>query len=353
MMIQFINGSSWQVVGSDSYNKLVGSAPAGITYSEWALANPSARAYLRPIIAENNGWQVFITTPRGRNHAYNTFKAAEKSATAFAQRLSAEETGVLTLEQLAVERREYIEQYGEDYGLAMFEQEYLCSFDAAIMGAYYGSQMREAEQKGRIRKVEYDRGYPVHTAWDLGYSDDTSIWFFQVIAGEVRVLRYYGANGKTMDEYFQVIADQGYKYGLHWFPHDAKAKTLASGGKSIQEMAQKVLGMSNVRIVPMLSIQDGIQAARSMFPRCWFDKDGCEDGIEALEQYQREWDDTRKTFRDKPLHDWTSHAADSFRMMAVAWKEEHKDKPKPEPKFWHEQTLDELYASNKVKRERI
>lgn len=304
MIIQFINGSTWQVVGSDNFNALVGSAPAGITYSEWALANPSARAYLRPIIAENNGWQIFITTPRGRNHAYNTFKSAEKDPSAFAQRLSVLDTGVIDPERLAIERQTYIDEFGEDYGLAMFEQEYLCSFDAAIMGAYYGSQVRDAEMQHRITSIEYDRDFPVHTAWDLGYSDDTSIWFYQVIAGEVRVLRYFGANGKTMDEYFDVLAGMGYKYGIHWFPHDARAKTLASGGKSIQEMAQKALGVGNVRIVPSLSMQDGIQAARQMFPRCWFDKDGCDDGLEALAQYQREWDDKRKAFNDRPKHDW-------------------------------------------------
>lgn len=346
MLIQFINGSTWQVVGSDNFNALVGSAPAGITYSEWALANPAARAYLRPIIAENNGWQIFITTPRGRNHAYSTFKSAEKDKSAFAQRLSVIDTGVIDADRLAAERQTYIDEFGEDYGLAMFEQEYLCSFDAAIMGAYYGSQVRDAEIKNRICFVEYDRDFPVNTAWDLGYSDDTSIWFYQVIAGEVRVLKYFGANGKTMDEYFDVLSGMGYKYGIHWFPHDARAKTLASGGKSIQEMAQKALGMASVRIVPSLSMQDGIQAARQMFPRCWFDADGCEDGIEALAQYQREWDDKRKAFHDRPKHDWTSHAADSFRMMAVAWQEEFKDKPKPPPKFWDSVTIDELWKEN-------
>lgn len=353
MQIQFINGSVWQVVGSDNYNALVGTSPAGITYSEWALANPSARAYLRPIVAENNGWQIFITTPRGRNHAYTTFKAAEKDHNSFAQKLSATDTGILTPETLAKERQFYIDEFGEDYGNAMFEQEYLCSFDAAIMGAYYGSQCRDAESQGRICEVDYDRQYPVHTAWDLGYSDDTSIWFYQVIVGEVRVLRYYGANGMTMDDYFEVLAGTGYNYGIHWFPHDARAKTLASGGKSIQEMAQKALGINKVRIVPSLSIQDGIQAARQMFVKCWFDKKGCDDGFEALAQYQREWDDQRKTFHDKPKHDWTSHAADSFRMMAIAWREEYKDAPKPAPKFWHEQSLEELWQSNGKKPSRI
>lgn len=353
MIIEFINGSTWQVVGSDNYNALVGSAAAGITYSEWALANPAARAYFRPMIAENNGWQIFITTPRGRNHAYNTFKAAEKNLNAFAQKLSVLDTGVISQERLEEERKNYIAEFGADYGLALFEQEYLCSFDAAILGSYYGGHLREAEQQGRIRRVEYDRDFPVHTAWDLGYSDDTSIWFYQVVAGEIRVLKYYGASGLTMDDYFQVLHDQGYRYGLHWFPHDAKAKTLASGGKSIQEMAQKALGTGNVRIVPSLSLQDGIQAVRQMLPKCWFDADGCDDGVEALTQYQREWDDAKKAFHDKPKHDWTSHSADAFRMLAIAWREEHKEKPKPAPKWELDLSINELWEQNTKKSTRI
>ena len=353
MQIQFINGSVWQVVGSDNFNALVGTAPAGITYSEWALANPSARAYLRPIIAENNGWQIFITTPRGRNHAHTTFKAAEKDPNSFAQKLSALDTGILDDARLEQELQFYINEFGQDYGKAMFEQEYLCSFDAAIMGSYYGSQCRDVEASGRLTRVEYDRQYPVHTAWDLGYSDDTSIWFYQVIVGEVRVLKYYGASGLTMDDYFDVLSSTGYNYGIHWFPHDARAKTLASGGKSIQEMAQSKLGISKVRIVPSLSVQDGIQAARQMFPKCWFDKDGTEEGFECLAQYQREWDDSKKAFHERPKHDFTSHAADSFRMMAIAWREEYKEAKRPDPKFWHEQSLEELWQSNGKKATRI
>ena len=173
------------------------------------------------------------------------------------------------------------------------------------------------------------------------------------MAGEVRLLEYYGANGLTMDDYFDVLHSRPYKYGFHWLPHDARAKTLASGGKSIQEMAQKALGISSVRIVPSLSLQDGIQAVRQMFPRCYFDKTGCEDGLEALAQYQREWDDAKKTFHDRPKHDWTSHAADSMRMLAIAWREEHKSQPAPKPKFWDELTLNELWEQNHKTRRRI
>jgi phage terminase large subunit len=185
----------------------------------------------------------------------------------------------------------------------------------------------------------------------LGYSDDTAIWWYQVIRGEIHVLEYYGASGLQMDDYFAEVKSKPYKYGLHWLPHDAKAKTLASGGKSIQEMAWKALGSSSVRIVPDLSVQDGIQAARSMLKSCWFDATKTAEGVESLKQYQREYDEDKKAFREKPRHDWTSHAADAFRMLAIAWREEHKPS-QPEPiRFPHQQTINELIAAQRRKRQ--
>lgn len=350
MMIRFVNGSTWQVLGSDNYNSLVGSPPAGVVFSEWALANPSARAYLRPIFAENNGWQIYITTPRGKNHAFKTFEAGKKDPGTFAQRLSAYDTGAISLERLAAEKQAYIDDYGLDQGTSLFEQEYGCSFDAALLGAFYGREMREAEEQGRICKVEYDPDYPVHTAWDLGYTDDTSIWWFQVIAGEVRVLRYYGASGLEPSDYFDEIARHPYKYGTHWLPHDAKAKTLAAKGKSFEELAWAALGMKNVRLVPGLSVQDGIQAARIMIGKSVFDEENTEDGIDALKQYQREWDDDKKMFRDKPRHDWTSHASDGFRMLAIAYREEYKPKSADEPRWPQDRTISEIIKRQTRKR---
>lgn len=321
MFIRFKNGSSWQALGSDNFQGALGSTPAGIVYSEWSQANPSARGYLRPILAENGGWQLYITTPRGKNHAYQTYRSALGLPVSFAEKLTARDTGVFTEEQLEAEAAEYIATYGPDMGQALFEQEYLCSFDAAILGAYYGAELAAVDRQGRITRVEYDPDFPVHTAWDLGYDDDTAIWFYQVIAGEIRLLEYYFNSGKDIDHYAEVLACKPYAYGTHWLPHDAKAKTLAAHGKSIQEQLMNQLGWGSVRIVPNLTVEDGIQAVRKMFPRVWFDT-GCEDGIEALRQYHREWDDDRKMFRDKPHHDWTSHGADAFRYLAVAWQEE-------------------------------
>lgn len=330
MQIVFRNGASWQVVGSDSYNRLVGATPAGVVYSEWALANPAARAYLRPIIAENNGWQVFITTPRGRNHAKSSFEAAQKLPHAFAQKLAATETGVFKADSLDAERQAYIAEWGEHQGLALFDQEYLCSWDAAILGAFYVAEFRAVDAEGRLCPVPYDDAVPVHTAWDLGRTDDTSIWWYQVVGREIHIIDYHSSNGHDVDYYADVIESRPYSYGKHWLPHDAKAKTLASGGKSILEQLGKRLGVSSLRIVPMLSVQDGIQAVRSMLPRTWIDLK-CNDGVEALRQYRREWDEDKKKFNDRPLHDWASNPADAFRMLAIAWRQETQP-AKPEPR---------------------
>lgn len=345
MLIKFTNGSTWQVVGSDNFNSLVGSPPAGITVSEWALANPAARAYLRPILAENGGWQVYITTPRGKNHAYNTFAAAEADMRAgkdvFAQRLSVFDTGALDPETIANERAAYIADYGQDAGDALFRQEYLCDWDAAILGAYYGSEMRTALEQGRITDLPYDPDLKVHTAWDLGWTDDTAIWFFQVHRGEIRIIDFYSASGKDIPTIAEALFARGYEFGDHWLPHDARPKTLAANGRSIVEQLFS-LGIRG-RIVPSLSLQDGIQAARKMFPRVWFDETNCGEGLECLRQYRREYDADKRVFRDKPLHDWTSHGADAFRMMAVAWREMAPAAKPEKPRFLNDLTANDVF----------
>lgn len=354
MFIEFVNGSTWQVGGSDRYNSLVGSSPAGVTFSEWALGNPAAWAYVRPMLLENKGWATFITTPRGHNHAEALHKEAKKDSQSFAQILTAADTGVFTPEELERERRIYLGEYGEDFGQAIFDQEYFCSFDAAILGSYYGSWITKLKAEGRFRDVDIDPALPVHTAWDLGHTDDTAIWFYQVPYGEVHFVGCYSASGFGADHYIDYLAnwyaERGAKPGLIHLPHDAKAKTFASGGKSTQEQFAKAFGWDRVRIVPSLSVQDGIQATREMLKRAYFDVESCEDGLEALAQYQREWDDNRKCFRESPKHDWTSHIADAMRMVAVVYAEEAKTMPKPAPKFPLERSINELIAAQRKKR---
>jgi len=335
MFIRFKNGSTWQVLGSDNFNSLVGSPPAGVVFSEFALANPSAWAYLRPIMAENEGWALFITTPRGKNHAFNLFQSAKKDPSWWCEVQTAEDTKVFSPEKLESEKAELVQLFGEGVGDSLFKQEYYCSFEAAIPGAYYARELNSILVTDRITKVDYDPMFKVSTAWDLGYNDSTSIIFFQVVYGEIRILDYHESNGQTIPYYCGVIQskieEHGYIYGIHWLPHDARAKTLASGGKSIIEQLSVKIPIETMRIVPNLSLQDGIQASRMALMKAWFNEETTERLLECLRQYQREYDDDRKCFRDKPRHDWTSHGSDAWRYLSIAWSEEDKIISKDEP----------------------
>jgi hypothetical protein len=242
-----------------------------------------------------------------------------------------------------------------------YEQEFECSFEAAILGAYYGREMREAEDSGRICDVPWDRAFPVFTAWDLGYHDDTAIFFYQVIQSEIHLIDYYAGSGLSIPDYAKEVKGKPYKYEKHWLPHDARAKTLASGGRSIiEQLGAELGGPSKMSIVPSLSVQDGIQAARVMLPRCYFDKANTYEATELLKQYQREWDEDRKAFRDKPRHDHTSHCADAFRMLAVSWQHEKPKNEEKDDKFAIKGVsgriitapLDELWAETHKRHER-
>lgn len=348
LWVELHTGARIRLFGADNADALRGMYIDGIVLDEYADMRPRVWGeVIRPLLADRQGWAIFIGTPKGKNSFWDIYDAAKTNPNWHVTNLKASETGILPQSELDDARS----MMSEDQYLQEFEN----SFEAAILGAYYGKEMREAEEQGRITRVDYDPTLPVSTAWDLGYTDDTSIVFFQVARGEVRIIDHFAASGLAMDDYLSVIKSKGYKYKTHWLPHDAKAKTLASGGKSIQEMAQKELGIATVRIVPDLSLQDGIQAVRALMPRLWFDEFKCSqhDLLESMRQYQREWDDDKKRYRDRPRHDWTSHGADSVRYMAIAWREEKAKEPPPKPKFWNEQTLDELWASQPKKHDRI
>lgn len=333
MSIVFHCGSTFQLVGSDNFDSLVGSPPVGLVFSEYALSNPSAWGYLRPILLENGGWAGFNSTPRGKNHFRAMCKLAQTEPGWFYSKLTADETGVFTPEQLQAELREMQAEHGEDYGRSLWEQEYHVSFDAAILGSIFGEFMAKAEREGRIGVVAHDPTVEVHTAWDLGYDDPTAIWFFQMVAGEVHVIDYYFKNMADIPHYADVLREKsetlGYRYGTHYVPHDARPRTLAAGGKSILQQFQ-AQNVGRFVIAPRLDREEGIQAARATIHKCWFDADKCEDGIESLKSYRREWDAETKTFSINPVHDWSSHGSDAFRILSLVWKTP-KLRPKETP----------------------
>jgi len=316
MLIEFLNGSTWQVLGSDNFNSLVGSTPAGIVYSEWALANPAARAYLRPIVAENNGWQMFITTPRGRNHAYNTYHAARKDQDAFTQRLSAADTGILTDERLAKELQSYIDEFGPEMGQAIFDQEYNVSFEAAVLGAVLGRWMARARQENRITDSVFDpQGAPVCISSDLGFRDTASWWFWQPRQDGFGIVGYLGRSGLDADDWIEEIqtylASRGMRLDQIWLPHDAANKTFATKHSPVERFLKR-FGAEHIRMVPMTKVMERINAARRVIERCHFEESACEDGISGLESWHFEYDQATRQLSKDPFHDWASHPGDAF-----------------------------------------
>jgi phage terminase large subunit len=348
MKIELISGSIWQLCGSDNYDSLVGSNPLGVVFSEFPLSDPQAWDYIRPILAENGGWALFPFTPRGRNHGYRLFEAAKKNKNWFVQRLDVNDTtkplfrkGELQLDtkgdpiQIPVIAQEAIQE-DRDSGMPeeLIEQEYFVSFDAPLVGSYYGEAIRRMRKEGRIGFHPYDSLLKVHTAWDIGTGDATSITFFQVLGAEIRIIDYYENSGKDVAFYINYCRGKPYIYGRAIAPHDIKNRTWVIN-KTATQIASK-LGWE-FEVLPRLSIEQGINAVRAILPRIRInvaddDSDitssanashtGCTRLVDALGLYRKEWDDEQKVFRNKPVHDWTSNPCDSIRYLALGFREE-------------------------------
>lgn len=327
MFIETVWGSTWQLLGSDRYDATVGSGPVGIAYSEWALCNPAAWAYHKPMIEESNGTAAFITTPRGNNHAKTMYDRAKGNDHWFAELSSITDTGALTVEQLAESLAEYQDLYGIDLGQAMFEQEYYCSFAGAMVGSFWGAEMAAAEKDGRIRDVPINEEYPVHTAWDLGKAVNNPIWCFQVINGIPHIVDFYRPETDDVEDWCKWLDDKGYK-GNDYVPHDAIVTEWGTKRTRIETLT--MLGRKPRRVAKV-GVADGINAGRKTIKLAVFDKDRCELGIEGLKNYRREWDDELKTFRENPVKDWAEHIGSAFRYLGLAWREAIVEKPKPEP----------------------
>jgi phage terminase large subunit len=339
MFIRFRNGSTWQVVGSDNYNSLVGSPPVGVVFSEYALADPAAWAFIRPILAENNGWALFISTPRGRNHFARLVEYARTSPDWFGQLLTVEDTQAIPMETIARERRELTSERGEKEAEAIIAQEYYCDFDAAIPGAYYGDLMSRVERDGRIGHYPHMPHLPVGTAWDIGVGDSTVVWCYQQLPnGRVRVVNVLEGSGVGLDWYAQKLLALPYTYADHIWPHDGAVQEWGSG--VTREQTAKGFGL-RPRILDRDNVDDGIHAVRLLLPLVEFSSEPdplpgestesararMQRGLDALRQYRREWDERLQRFRDKPTHDWSSHHADAFRYLAKGRRPFRGDRP--------------------------
>ncbi|WP_395672658.1 hypothetical protein [Phenylobacterium sp.] len=318
MKIQLANGSIWQVAGSDNYNSLVGSPPVGVVFSEWSLAKPDAWTYLRPILAENGGWALFLWTPRGLNHATRSFESrAARPDEWLTLRSPATQTDVFTPDQLARERTELIAETGSvEEGEARFASEYLVDFNAAVPGSYYGGALKDADGAGRIGRVPFDPALKVDTAWDLGIDDYTAIWFFQQVGREVRAIDYFETSGEGLQAVVrQAIAGKPYVYGTHHLPHDVMVRELGAAGRSRYETLFG-LGVSPISVGVAMDPEERINAGRALIPITWFDAERCAKGLERLRAYRKRWSRETRSYGG-PLHDGASHGADAFGEFAA------------------------------------
>jgi len=333
MFIRFKNGSTWQVVGSDNYNSLVGAPPVGVVLSEYALSDPNAWSFLRPILVNNGGWAMFISTPRGNNHFAKLVRyAMENPDDWFGQVLTVEDTGAIPMEMIERERRELRAERGEKEADAIVAQEYYCDFNAAIPGAYYGAHMTAVDREGRLGDFPWITSLPVGTAWDIGHSDSTVIWFFQQLAsGRIRLIDVLEGSGVGIDWYAAKLRERQYAYADHIWPHDGGHGNIRDIGGTSLEANAKAMGVRPIRVLERdQTVQMGIQAVRQAFPMLEFNAkplpflgETQEDAnarmsraCDALRQYRRVWDEKNQRMSDNPLHDWTSNTADSLRYLA-------------------------------------
>lgn len=320
LRIDFPNGGRFRLYGADNPDALRGIYLDDCVLDEYADMRPRfLSTVIRPALSDRKGRLTVIGTPKGHNefHALyygddDGFTGAVKDPEWFAMTLRASDTGLLDDEELASARKMMSE--------AQYAQEYECSFEAAIEGAYFGALMEAANRDGRIAPLPYQSSLPVYTAWDLGVGDDTSIWFAQRSGGWLHIIDHYATNGQPASHYVDVLRAKPYNYAKHFLPHDADNREWSNGKSRLDTL--KGLGLQNTSVLPRIAVDDGINAVRLLMPTCRFDSVKCKNGLESLRQYRREYDENKRTFKPTPLHDWSSHDADSFRYLAMGLEPE-------------------------------
>ena len=310
MKIEFKNGSIFRLLGTDKQNfeKARGSNPVGILYDEFAQINPKARDTLVPIIAQNNGWEIIISTPYGTNHMYELYTHVKTHKDWYVERLTVDDT--IDNDGIPIVDKDIIESFREGgYSDDQIDQEFYCSFDASVRGAYFSRQLKAAESEGRIKDFPIDCSLPISTYWDLGISDATCIWVVQKFDKEIRCVGYYENNNESIDHYINWVHNFRDTHNLvcdaHFGPHDVNTRSLASG-KSISDIAYG-LGFKFERVPRIKAKQDAIEMARGIMSRCWFHKTNCKEGINCLRHYHKSYNDRLKVYSNTPVHDWSSH----------------------------------------------
>lgn len=304
------NGGRVRLFGADNADALRGLYFDGVILDEFGDMDPRVwTEVIRPSLSDRGGWAAFAGTPRGKNAFYDLSRRGYRKEEGWRLwELKASKTGLLSDDELTDARAAMDE--------AAFEREYECSFDASIEGAYYAKEMAKAQDDKRICRVPVEPTVKVDTWWDLGIDDATAIWFVQDVGQERRLIDYIEVSGEGLPQIAKRLDAKDYRFGRHILPHDAKARELGTGKSRIETL--EALGLRNMEVIEQQEVADGINASRLMLSRCWFDEDRCARGIEALKQYRREWDGKRQVWRERPRHDWASHAADAFRYGALS-----------------------------------
>ncbi len=314
LRVDYHNGGQVRLFGADNADALRGIYLDGVVLDEYADMDPRVWSeVIRPALADRGGWAVFIGTPKGRNAFYQIMYGSKTSLGAikdpnwFSLTLKASETKLIPDSELELARRDLTED--------QYAQEFECSFDAAIVGSYYGKILAQAEADKRITGVPYEPTAQVWTAWDLGIADATAIWWAQTVGKEIRIIDYYEATGADLGHYVREINNKPYAYAGHIVPHDAQAKELGTGKTRLEVLES--LGLRNITVAPMHRVEDGINAVRVMLPKCWFDLVKTARGVDCMKLYRAEYDEKLQTLKPRPVHDYTSHAADAFRYLAM------------------------------------
>lgn len=320
MKVKLKNGSIIQIMGTDNIIN-VGINPVGCVFSEFSLQDPAAWNLIRPILRENDGWSIFNFTPRGKNHAYDMFHMAKLNKDWFCQKLSIRDTGVLKDEDMQKERDEGMSEN-------LIQQEYYCSFDQGVEGAYYAKFLAQAEIEGRISNVPHDPAAPVDTYWDLGVRDPSVILFVQQVGKEVHIIDSYHNTNEGLNHFISVLREKADKYnwnwGKHYAPHDIAVRELANGAQTRWQTALD-LGVRFEK-VPNLAIIEGIEMTRNLFPRLWIDANRCKYFLKCVENYHKVYNENYNVYSNQPAHDWSSHFCDAFRMLGVTMSQARRER---------------------------
>jgi phage terminase large subunit len=315
------NGARIRLYGAENYERLRGLYLDGVVIDEAGDIDPRAwPEVIRPTLSDRKGWASFIGTPKGRNAFFDVIQQSKRDDDWFHATLRASETSLIAAGELQDARKSLTQE--------QYDQEYECSFDAAVVGAYYGREIALAEKENRITKVPQERAADTFAAWDLGIGDSTAIWVFQIIGREWHFVHHYEASGVDLGHYVDWVKALPYRIQTHYLPHDAEAKELQTGNSRVEFLEARGL---NCEVIPQHRVEDRIASARVKFNRFWFDADKCARGIDCLRMYRSDYDEKNKVLRPRPLHDWASHSADAFGYAVMGAEEKKKPVKVPEP----------------------